>query len=257
MVWVIVVAIIAIVIISIVRKNAGKNANYYFNLGVENLGNNNSNLAIENFSEAIRKDPNFIEAYLKRGQAKFRWSGGTDECISDYTEVLRQKPDCAEAYLFRGDAYRGYGGDDGNIANDNALKDYNEAIRLNPNCAEAYFGRGKINAEKNQSKMIEDYSEAIRLKPNVGDLEGDAYYHRGLIYWEKGDVDRAIADYSEALKHNPDYTIVYEKRAEAYEKNGDVGKAENDREKHRKLLNEAIAMFKQFRRDCGDYDDDD
>ena len=228
------------------------NADYYFNRGVEDLGNVNITEAIENFSTAINMDPNFTEAYINRGNARFKWEGGTDECITDYTEVLRKKPDCVEAYVCRGNAYRDYRGNDTAKGKENAIKDYNEAIRLNPSCAEAYFGLGKIYHEENKSKAIENYNKAVRIKPNVGDLEGDAYYHRGLLYWEKGDVDQAIADYSEALKYDPRYAVVYKNRAEAYEKKGDAVRALADRQMHQKIAQEVLASFDRFREAQGD-----
>ena len=48
-------------------------------------------------------------------------------------------------------------------------------------------------------KAIADFTEAIRLNPN----DAEAYYSRGCEYFEKGDHDRAIADFTEAIRLNP------------------------------------------------------
>ena len=54
----------------------------------------------------------------------------------------------------------------------------------------AYFNRGVAYSEKGEwDKEIADYTEAIRLKPD----DADAYYKRGVTYGEKGDSDKEIA----------------------------------------------------------------
>ena len=44
-----------------------------------------------------------------------------------------------------------------------------------------------------------------------------AYYSRGLAYYDKGDDDRAIADYNEALRLDPKYAYAYSSRGLAYD----------------------------------------
>ena len=48
-------------------------------------------------------------------------------------------------------------------------------------------------------RAIADYDEAIRLDPRYA----VAYYNRGVAYCDKGDYDRAIADYNEAIRLDP------------------------------------------------------
>ena len=64
---------------------------------------------------------------------------------------------------------------------------------------------------------IADYSEAIRLNPNFA----NAFNNRGLAYAGLGDFDRAIADYSEAIRLNPNFAEAFDNRGVAYEKKGD------------------------------------
>ena len=43
-----------------------------------------------------------------------------------------------------------------------------------------------------------------------------AYINRGHAYINKGDYDRAIADYTEAIRLDPKYAIAYGNRGKAY-----------------------------------------
>jgi tetratricopeptide (TPR) repeat protein len=66
----------------------------------------------------------------------------------------------------------------------------------------AEFNRG--NANKNNEdygKAIEDYTEALRLNPNAAPV----YHNRGNAYTENGDYDKAATDYERAAKLDPQY----------------------------------------------------
>jgi tetratricopeptide (TPR) repeat protein len=52
-------------------------------------------------------------------------------------------------------------------------------------------------------RAIADYTAALRIDPNYA----VAYYDRGLAYRAKGDYDRAIADYEAVLRINPNYSL--------------------------------------------------
>ena len=51
------------------------------------------------------------------------------------------------------------------------------------------------------------------------------YNSRGEAYHGEGDMDRAIADYTEALRLDPKYTFAYYNRGDAYRYNGDLDRA--------------------------------
>ena len=59
----------------------------------------------------------------------------------------------------------------------------------------AYCGRGAGYHKKGEyDKAVADYNEAIRLDPK----DGQAYYGRGLAYEEKGDKTNAEKDFAQA-----------------------------------------------------------
>jgi lipoprotein NlpI/predicted aspartyl protease len=63
-----------------------------------------------------------------------------------------------------------------------------------------YSNRGNAWRIKGEyDKAIADYDEAIRLNPQ----DALTYGNRGYSWYGKGDNDRAIADYSEAIRLNP------------------------------------------------------
>ena len=65
-------------------------------------------------------------------------------------------------------------------------------------------------------RAIQDYDQAIRLNPNYA----SAFNNRGLAYVNKGDNDRAIQDYDQAIKLNPNDTVAIKNRADAVAKRG-------------------------------------
>ena len=67
--------------------------------------------------------------------------------------------------------------------------------------------------EKGQwNKAIAEYNEAIELDPKYA----DAYFNRGNAYFNKGQYDQAIADYNKAIEINPRLAMAYNNRGVAY-----------------------------------------
>src|SRR5262249_38602588 len=60
-------------------------------------------------------------------------------------------------------------------------------------------------------RAVADYSEAIRLKSDP-----DTFYNRAIAYQKKGDLDRAIADYDEAIRLDPKNPAYYRDRGIAW-----------------------------------------
>jgi tetratricopeptide (TPR) repeat protein len=73
-------------------------------------------------------------------------------------------------------------------------------------------------------KAIGDYTEAIRLAPNYA----HAYCCRGLAWYMKGEHDKAIADYTKAIRLAPNYAHAYSGRGLACYMKGEHDKAVGD-----------------------------
>lgn len=92
----------------------------------------------------------------------------------------------------------------------------------NGKTGEAANERGVSHAEKGeQDKAIADFTEAIRLDPKLA----NAYHNRGKSYAEKGEQDKAIADFTEAIRLDPNDARACYNRGNSYLKQGECDKA--------------------------------
>jgi len=85
-----------------------------------------------------------------------------------------------------------------------------------------YFNRGiEYAAKGDDDRAIADFTAAIRLDPK----DAYAYNNRGSAYKGKGDLDRAIADYGETIRLNPSLDKAFSSRGTAYLYGGNPAKA--------------------------------
>jgi tetratricopeptide (TPR) repeat protein len=125
-----------------------------------------------------------------------------------------------------------------------AVNAFTQALALDSGLSAAYYNRGEAlydsvsdifyinNRQKYRDKVysaqertvidraIADYDQAIRLDPDYT----VAYIQRGTAYKGKGDNDRAIADYTQAIRLDPNDADAYNNRGVAY-----INKGDNDR----------------------------
>ena len=91
--------------------------------------------------------------------------------------------------------------------------------------AATYFYRGNAYADKGEyDKAIEDFDQAIALQPDLA----EACYNRGIAYYYKGEYDRAIEDYDQAIELQPDLAEAYSNRGNAYADKGEYDRAIED-----------------------------
>ena len=91
-----------------------------------------------------------------------------------------------------------------------------------PNLAITFSNRGfEWRAKGDQDRAIADYTEAIRLNPQFA----NAFDNRGNAWRAKGDTDRAIADYTEAIRLNPQDADFFINRGNAWRAKGDPDRA--------------------------------
>ena len=88
-----------------------------------------------------------------------------------------------------------------------------------------YNNRGNAYSKLgDNARAVEDYDEVLRLNPNVA----LTYYNRGITYDDLGDIARAIEDYDQALRLDPGKAGVYIDRGYAYDELGEHARAIED-----------------------------
>ena len=130
-------------------------------------------------------------------------AGDWEKAIAEYSEAIKLDSNNAQYYHNRGYCYTKLN------SWDKAIADFKEAIRLDPNDADSAFvlalSQGNLGAEFRKNGKWEEaitcYSEAIRLKhPSCG----KCFNNRGLCYFNLKNLDKAIADFTEAVRLDPD-----------------------------------------------------
>ncbi len=178
------------------------NPNYaqaYYNRGIVRNDLGDKPGAIDDYTLAIKINPNYAQAYYNRGIVRNEL-GDKPGAIDDYTLAIKINPNYADAYYNRGIVRNDLGDKPG------AIDDYTLAIKINPNYANAYYGRGIVrNDLGDKPGAIDDYTLAIKINPNYA----NAYYGRGFVRNELGDKPGAIDDYTLAIKINPNYANAY------------------------------------------------
>ena len=108
------------------------------------------------------------------------------------------------------------------------------------NCAYVFNRRGLIWVEQRDfDRAIADYSQAIRIDPRYA----GAFYNRGAAWLHKRELDRAIADYGEAIQLSPQYSDAYMQRGHAQRQKRDYDKAIADYDQAVRLNGKNIFAF--------------
>jgi len=149
--------------------------------------------ALKNYLKAVDQDQDFFDAYLQLGilygkkQARM--------AVGYYRNAIRLKPNHLHAQYLLGLLYQ----ETGQI--DQAIQTHQAIIGQNPAYVQALFALGHI-----QMAEILDFLEAIAWFDRV--LETDnryapAYLNRAYCYEQLGQIDKARADYKQALSLQP------------------------------------------------------
>ncbi|HTV41792.1 MAG TPA: tetratricopeptide repeat protein [Candidatus Sulfotelmatobacter sp.] len=212
-------------------------AESYYSSAMECEIRGDSNGALTNYGKAIETNPDFGDAYSRRGYLE--QSNDPDAALADYGKAIDLGAGTAEDYGDRGMVEQGKG----YVAD--ALADYGKAIELEPDLAEVYAYRGWLEQRTNQfdAAAIADYEKALHLnpeliwiKPDLAQIYGrracreeqaerldaaladlnraielepdlaEAYANRGWVEQRTNEFDAAIADYENALRLKPDLT---------------------------------------------------
>jgi tetratricopeptide (TPR) repeat protein len=85
--------------------------------------------------------------------------------------------------------------------------------------AKACLDRGdKYSEQGDYDRAIREYTKAIRIDPSDTDVAVVAYIARAVSYYKKEDYNRAIADFTELIRRDPSHAaVLYCSRGRAYQ----------------------------------------
>ena len=132
-------------------------ADAYLNRGIAQEDLSNLADAIEDYSQAIKLNPEYRALYHYRGLAYDR-DGKDDLAIADFSEAIRLDPTDTEALLYRGLIYAAQSDFD------KAIADYNTALEHDPENEDALSARGEAYEAKGERDLaIADFRKALEL----------------------------------------------------------------------------------------------
>jgi tetratricopeptide (TPR) repeat protein len=146
------------------------------------------------FSEAIKRDPEFLQAYENRGVAKF-YLHDYKGAIDDYNKALEINPDDYSTFGRRGWAKFSLHDCTGAIA------DFNKSLEGNEGDALLLNGRGQAKYQlQDYQGALDDFNVVIRSWASGRYQKSKAYYWRGLIKVEMGQKESGCLDLKKAGK---------------------------------------------------------
>lgn len=191
------------------------------NRGVAKIASGDIESAIKDFTSALDRKPNFVDAFRNRGLA-YHMEGDYDAAIADFKRAIKLDGKVAALYNARGTS----------LINkeeyDLAVVDFDRALQLDPKFANAFYNRAQAwYLEKKFDRAITDLDAYIKLVPK----EARGYIQRGDARIRNGDLAAAITDYDAALGVDPANWEAYTHRGEAHRLQGDRSQAMADHDK--------------------------
>ncbi|AFY95178.1 tetratricopeptide repeat protein [Chamaesiphon minutus] len=218
------------------RTEIARHVQLLVDRGTEFYEVGNCQQALSAYDRAISLDPQCVDAYCGRGNAR-RYMGDYPGSWEDFSTAVELDPDRGIAYIGRALAacfkpqsdYR---------PNDDFERGKN--LLPNPTDALSYVMRGTAKAQLfDDNGAIADYSTAISLNPRLL----VAYNNRGNLRQNLGDMDGALADFSAVLEIDPHSAIAYNNRAILYTQSGEFTSAVADYHRALEIQPELVSVY--------------
>ncbi|MFZ3384784.1 MAG: tetratricopeptide repeat protein [Candidatus Methanoperedens sp.] len=151
--------------------------------------------AKEEYNEALRLDPGYVEVHNNLGVTFYKM-GLTDEAEKELKKAINVNPGYLEAHCNLANIYICSG------RLEEALFELNEALRIDPEHAPAHNALGEIFAfQKRNTEAINEFRETLRIDANYP----AAHTNIGNFFLESGKYDEAIKEFQNALDTDPDF----------------------------------------------------
>ncbi len=129
----------------------------YYNRGLQRTQTKEYRQAIDDYTQAIKLNPRFVDAYLKRCEMRYKL-GDNQGVLNDCHEVLKIDPTVAKAYYYQGRARYSLG------YIEPAIESYTSAIARDQKHPQAHYYRGIAHKEsQNVLSAVSDLAQAAQL----------------------------------------------------------------------------------------------
>ena len=203
----------------------------YYSRGVTRLLNQQFKEAIDDFDKFIRQENKVADAFICRGLSYLHLKD-TTRAYENFNTAIRTNRENPNGYNRRGglhlqqEQYK------------EAEADFNKAIECDSAYLLSYFNRALVyNATNRPMQALADFDKVIQLdstnsltyfnramlRTQIGD------YNRAGVYAQLGEIERAVEDYTSAIKLYPDFANAYIYRGRLRELLRDPQGAKEDR----------------------------
>jgi len=124
--------------------------------------------------------------------------------VTLFSHCIKINPDNNVAQTNLGNIYAFQG------KSEEAFHHFHEALRIHPNDVFALDGLARLYNKMGQyDKSIQFYKEEIGYHPKDVNLYFNSNFDLGTVYAAKGDLEKAIKQFSYVISLNPDYALAY------------------------------------------------
>lgn len=174
--------------------------------------------AMDHINMALKVDEHIGKAYFMKGMI-FEEQLDTAKAISSMETAIEQDPNNYDAYMQLGFLYAAK-------KNKLAIEYFDSALRLKPKSDEVLYAKGKFY------QNLEEWDNAVKTYEQLSQIYPDnksAHYNLGVIHFGiTKEYLKAIKQFDEVIRINPNYYQAYYGRGSCYEATGEKKKAAED-----------------------------
>lgn len=186
--------------------------------------------ALADYDQALAINPDSVTARQRRAALLTRL-GRYDQALKDLDAALEYEPDSAWIYMDRGDTLAEAG------RYDEAFPEYEKATKAANDRYKTMIWLGeKLDAMLPEEQRQEHEKSLERVVGHRDDLLAQVHMHRGNVFRMMKETDKALSEYAEALRLDPDFGYIYANRGWLHEQQGRSVLARADYEKAAALM---------------------
>ena len=155
--------IIGIILLFLLLRNcSSRDAEYYYNRGVDRAESGKYDKAEKDFENAIDIDKTYIDPYVSRGEMYLQ-NGEYQNAKYDLDEAILIDPENWYAYYLRGVANMRLSSSKYSRTNEYAINDFSNSIALNSSNenGKSYYYRGKVYEFTNNDNSCSDFLSSM------------------------------------------------------------------------------------------------